>query len=118
MQCLSTKLPNWHPEAGDEEFEKDSKLCFVTGISKEGPSEFNIDGFEPVKHGILEALIDNYTQEEVGACTLDCENNFPMLSSTRTTRKWLFRCIRDASICLRECAHKFWARLILTGCGC
>ena len=70
MQCLSVKLPGWTPEPGDEDYETQAEHCFVTGISTQGPDEFDLPSLHPVKHGIADTMIDNCGQEEYGLVCL------------------------------------------------
>lgn len=65
MQCLHAKDDQWSPESGDEDFEIAAKHCFVTGISKQGVSEFDVEGIRPVKHGIENCAIYNLAEEMV-----------------------------------------------------
>lgn len=63
IQCLHAKSEGWEPESGDEDYEIDAKDCFVTGISKEGVDEFDATGFQPVKHGVKDCMINNIDDE-------------------------------------------------------
>lgn len=62
---LMKKSEGWQPEPGDEEFEKEAFSCFVTGVSKHGVSEFDVDDIEPVKHGVDHALVENWFIDNV-----------------------------------------------------
>ena len=59
MQCLMDKDEDWTPEADDEDFELQSKRCFLSGISRGPPDEFDIDDLEPARHGVKTTLINN-----------------------------------------------------------
>jgi hypothetical protein len=59
IQCLHPKEAGWVAEPDDENYEIDAKLCFVTGIGKEGVGEYSARGFQPVKHGVTECHITN-----------------------------------------------------------
>lgn len=53
---------NWTPETGDDELVKASRYAFLTGISTEPPSPFNllkVTEFDPVRHGIAYTFITN-----------------------------------------------------------
>ena len=52
-------MEGWRPEEDDEDFEIEAKCCFITGVSEGPPSEFDIDGLNPVRHGVAEAMINN-----------------------------------------------------------
>lgn len=58
--CLYPKPNDWRPEPGDEDFEKEAFSCFLTGVSKNGVSEFDLSGIEPVKHGVGQTTIENW----------------------------------------------------------
>lgn len=64
-QCLSVKLPDWQPEPDDEDFEKDAKYCFLTGISVGGVYEWEVEGLTPTRHGVSRAEIDNNSWDDV-----------------------------------------------------
>ena len=62
--CLAPKK-NWIEEAHDEDFEKTSKWSFVSGISRNGVSEYDVENFQPVKHGIADGQIENWLMDPV-----------------------------------------------------
>jgi hypothetical protein len=64
---LYKKDDQWVPEPGDEDSEIATKHCFVTGISKEGVGEFDAEGFQPVKHGVQNCMINNLEENTVSA---------------------------------------------------
>lgn len=65
IQCLYRKDDQWVPEPGDEDFEIAAKHCFVTGTSKEGVSEFDAEGFHPVKHSVQNCKMNNVEEDPV-----------------------------------------------------
>lgn len=71
-QCLAAKSDDWQPESEDEEFEIKAKYCWLTGISKEPASDFEVEGFQPVRHGLAESDIDNGSQESVSTLSSQC----------------------------------------------
>lgn len=58
--CLAVKTAGWQAEPEDEDFERDALCCFLTGVSRNGVYEFNVEGIEPPKHGIRNTMIENY----------------------------------------------------------
>ena len=63
IQCLVAKEQGWRPEPGDEDFEVDAKECFVTGIAGR-VDEFDAYGFNPVKHGVENSLINSTDDDD------------------------------------------------------
>jgi hypothetical protein len=53
------KTEDWSPEPGDEDFVIHSRDCFLTGISKGPPGEFDVFDLEPTRHGVKDTLISN-----------------------------------------------------------
>ena len=66
--CLHVKDEDWEIESTDEDFEIESKHCFVSGISTEGVDEFDMDGIEPARHGVSEAMISNVHEGDDAVC--------------------------------------------------
>lgn len=64
MQCLCRKLDDWESESDDEDFEREAEYCFLSGISKSGVDEFDVEELEPVRHGIDSTLINNVCEED------------------------------------------------------
>lgn len=63
IQCLVAKGQGWEPEPGDEDFEVDAKHCFVTGIAGK-IDEFDAYGFQPVKHGVEDSMINTTDDDD------------------------------------------------------
>lgn len=59
LMCLIDKTEDWKPESEDEDFELKSKRCYISGISKGPPDEFDIIDLEPVRHGVKDIMITN-----------------------------------------------------------
>ena len=59
VQCIGYKGEDWSPEPGDEDFVVHSRDCFLTGISKGPPHEFEVYDLEPHRHGIKDTWISN-----------------------------------------------------------
>lgn len=59
VQCLARKRGGWRPETDDEDFELDAKICFLTGVSTSPPNEWEVEEFQPVRHGVNGAVICN-----------------------------------------------------------
>jgi hypothetical protein len=62
---LYKKDDQWEPEPGDEDHEITAKHCFVTGISKEGVGEFDVEALQPVKHGVRNCMVNNIEEDPV-----------------------------------------------------
>ena len=58
MQCLHPKPKHWTPELDDEDFELESKYCFLTGLGTAGLYD---DGIyvQGVRHGVDTVDVDN-----------------------------------------------------------
>lgn len=61
MECnvFRAKSQNWQSESDNGDFEIASKLCFVTGVSKGPPDEWNVEDLRPLRHGVDETTISN-----------------------------------------------------------
>jgi len=64
VQCLCRKLEDWEPDSDDEDFEKSAEFSFVSGISRSGADEFDVENLEPVRHGVSDTAINNVCEED------------------------------------------------------
>lgn len=53
------KDEDWTPEPGDEDFEVEASVSWLTGISTGPADEFDIQGLEPKRHDVSHASISN-----------------------------------------------------------
>ena len=69
----------------------------MTGISKEGVDEFDAEGFQPVKHGVKDTVINNSEEDTV---SVSWNSRKLMNKSSRLTNRMSlgdYRCILLAS---------------------
>ena len=59
VQCIMYKPEDWSPESDDEDFVLESQQCFVSGISRGPPDEFDVFDLTPIRHGVRNTMIDN-----------------------------------------------------------
>lgn len=60
------KMKEWRPEPDDEPYELEAEIAWVTGISRMGPYEFDVDDFMPIRHGVADAFISNFFDPDWG----------------------------------------------------
>ncbi|CAJ2505972.1 Uu.00g001020.m01.CDS01 [Anthostomella pinea] len=113
-QCLAPKQEGWQPEPGDEEFEIEAQHCWLTGISKQGTIEFEVEGLEPVRHGLGSTEIDNSSRE---GTSLDGDYALPIhphcfVMYTRMSKEKLGKVDIDGLWRLRETAGNYQTRFM------